>query len=182
MQASMQTRLRPARRTCFGAMTAETVAVIYVLLFFLLFPLLNLASLGVRYAFVMIAASDAAIQASLSTTFDIPNGTQPSAQTAASTAVTNTLAPLRGIHLTAVTTRILVTNLATDITTRTAAKLSAPANTSNNIYMLEPEVDATIDPLVTIPTGSFKIQGISAPFNVQVYSRKMAENPQGLNL
>ncbi|MBZ0189670.1 MAG: hypothetical protein K8F91_25710, partial [Candidatus Obscuribacterales bacterium] len=55
----MKTRLSSSKRTRTGAIAAEYVATLYVLLLFLAFPLLNLSSSGLRSFFLWFACNQA---------------------------------------------------------------------------------------------------------------------------
>ncbi len=166
-----------------GTTIAEIAPVIYFLFLVLVFPLLNLATIGLRYAFVVLAANEAALHASLSSTYSTDNGaTDPSATKVASNVVTKIFNTFSGIHMTNLTTRIVVTNVTTKATTRQATKLAAPADTNANLYMIEPEIVAQVDPLVTMPKSIYDIPGVTRAFDVRISARKVAENPQGLNL
>jgi hypothetical protein len=165
-----------------GYAIAEMPAVLYALFILMVFPLLDLAAITLRYAFCTLAVNEAAMDGATCKTFQTDSSaTEPSAQTAAGQSVDNVLAKWNGIVKTDFHTRLVVTQVSDGQTSRQETKLNDPADTNNFMYMIEPELKADVHPLVTVPFFGMDVPGLTGPIHVDVAARKYAENPQGLN-
>ena len=174
--------LRASRNRTRGYAIAESPAFLYVLFLGLTFPLVNLCTVGLRYSFLVIAAHESATQAALSRTFQQETSpTDPSAKTAAEQTAQLMTRSFDGVHLKNVTTRIEVTHIDTKAVVRTEDRLALPADTTNFMYMLETELAAQVNPLIAMDMKGIDIPGLTGPMQVSVCSRKLSENPQGLN-
>lgn len=165
-----------------GALAAELPLVLWALFILFLIPFIDLATVALRYTFVVAASRDAAFIAAKSKTFlsDI-SASQRSATHMADETARRTATAFSEITVRDVTTRILITNLTSRIITVSAVPLAVPANSSENLYEIEVTVNADINPLITF-NASFlpNVPGLSAPVNVSVSSRGFCESPQGL--
>jgi hypothetical protein len=171
------------QRSNKGSFIAETPTILWVLFVLVVFPLVDMATVALRYTFVLTASREAAMAASRAKTY-MANSTMSdlSAANAAAAAAYNAGSSFSGITITDVDTRILATNLATQSTTRRETVLTAPADTDNFLYAYETTVTADVQPLVTLGTNVFgRVPGLTAPITVAVTSQKICENTQGLN-
>ncbi len=188
------------RRRRNGALAAEYVTTLYVLFFFLVFPLLNYAVLGLRAFFLWFACNQAAMTGSKCRTLCQPitiGGVQYSG--AAPTAVAranNIAAAFPGIHwqqnepeiwvfvnqipgappTNGFPTSWQVTNIYTGPTMNGVPNL--------NSYIFEFRViirNAWIDPLIAVPWLN-NIPGLGSPVYLTVESSTQFENPPGLTM
>jgi hypothetical protein len=165
-----------------GYTIAEMPAVLYALFILMVFPLLDLAAITLRYAFVTLAVNEAAMDGATCKTFQSDSSaSEPSAQTAAGQSLDNVLAKWNGIEKTDFHTRLVITEVSNGNTNRQETKLDNPADTNNFMYMIEPELKADVHPLVTVPFFGLDVPGLTGPIHIDVTARKYAENPQGLN-
>jgi hypothetical protein len=168
-------------RQCGGQSIAELPAVLWVLFLMLTFPLLNLATVGLRYTFCTLAVQEAATEAAMSKTFYADAAANdPSARNAADSAVRRVLARFTGLTRQNFTLRLVTTNLDSGMTTRQETPLAQPADTNQNVYMMEPELVADVQPLVTMKLPGVDIPGLTSPLRADITARKYCENPQGL--
>lgn len=176
--------MRSNRRNRAGNAIADMPAVLWVLFVLILYPLLDLATVGMRYTFFLTTSREAAMAASRAKTFfaDL-SGTDKSARNAASSTANVTASRFSGLTVTSTTTSLLVTNLATNAVTRYTTPIATTSiDTASNLYSYEVTVAGMVAPLITfnIPVIS-NIPGLTAPMNVSITSQKMCENTQGLN-
>lgn len=171
------------KRNCRGSVIAETPGALWLLFVLFLVPFIDLATVMLRYTFVVSASRDAAHAASKAKTFSANlSTTDLSARNAADTTGRQTAAAFSEITVSSVTTAIVSTDLSTQVVTRRSTPLTAPADTSLYLYEYETTVSGQINPLITFTVGPFpSIPGLSAPVAVAVTSREFVENPQGLN-
>ncbi len=161
---------------------AELPLAMWILFVVLTIPMIDLATTSLRATFLVAATRDAAHWASRAETFQVPLGTNPSAQTAAPAQVANTVNSFTGVKVTNVTTNLISTNITTGKVTRQSTPLAQPADTNTNTYAIEVIVTAKVDPLIKFNTGLFNnMPGLSAPTTVTCTAQEFAEYPQGLN-
>ena len=166
-----------------GSSLAEAPAALWVAFLGLFFPLLCLATITLRYAFMMTASHEAAYQAAISKTFSTDiSATDLCAVNAANTTARSVAGNFSGISVTNVSTRIVQSDTQTDLTQVHESKLNTPADTARYIYIMETTVTGLVEPLISGHSGFGDIPGLTGPMQVQVTSKKLAENPQGLNL
>jgi Flp pilus assembly protein TadG len=161
---------------------AELPAVLWVLFCLLVFPLLDLASIGIRSAEVSMAAQCACQMASRAASFQSGVNGNKSAMEIAQAETDNLAKDYGGVHISKVTTTILVTNVDTRNVTVVDHALTSAANTADNIYQIHVEVTADVDPLIAIPYLPLKIGGITESMKVTCSDQQYAECPQGLNI
>ena len=182
----MRLRRWVGRKNSQGSAIAEAPAAIWLAIIGLFFPLFCLATCTLRYAFLETAAHQAVYDAALAKTFSTDvSATDLCAVNAAIQTANNVASSFNGITVQSISTRIIQADSQTPQIQVYTTKLSSPANTTRYVYVLETTVVGSIQPLVSTQTGLFKalsIPGLTAPMVVQATSRKMAENPQGLNL
>jgi len=139
-----------------------------------------------RFGFLWNAAREAALQAAQCQTFQNDSSIGVSAVNTADLWATKATAGFQGIAIVPpVNVYIVQTNVQSGATTRGTSRtaLSAAADTDNNIYDIQVEINGQIQPLVTVPFGGggINVPGLTAPFPVTVRSQYSAEVPQGLN-
>jgi hypothetical protein len=184
-------RLRTApnwhRRNASGQEIFDLSFALLLIIFVFFFPLLNFATIGLRYSFVMNAASLAARAAAQCKTFQQNSSTSDlSAVNTASNVVSQAVAAWSGIAVPSngVTTSIVTIPLAGGDISRQSTPLNQPANLSNNSYDVEVQIQAQLQPLITIP-GSIlnfgNIPGLTAPISIATRSDVAFESVQGLN-
>lgn len=169
-----------------GSLAAELPIALWALFMIITMPMINLATISLRSTFIVTASRDAAHSAARAKTFQTAiNASNPSATQLAQQAVDQDFQKFPGVHLTSVTTNIVTTSLATNvtpsITTRQSTPLSQPPDTSANTYSIEVIVRAQADPLVMCDATLIgRIPGLSAPVDFTCASREFCELPQGL--
>jgi Flp pilus assembly protein TadG len=169
---------RKMRHRKSGSFIAETPAILWVLFILVVFPMVDAATVALRYTFVLTASREAAMAASRAKTYMVNSSLSDlSASNAASATAYNVGSQFTGIKVTDVDTRIVSTNLSTQATTRQETVLTTPADTDNNLYSYETTITADVQPLVTLGSNVFgHLPGLTAPINVKVTSRKICEN------
>lgn len=176
--------MRSMRRNSRGNAIADMPAVLWVLFVLILYPLIDLATVGMRYTFMLTASREAAMAASRAKTyFADASGTDKSARNAAAAAAAETAQRFTGLNITNTTTSILVTDLATNSVTRFNAPIPISSiDTANNLYAYEVTVTGQVRPLLVFNGPVFgNIPGLTGPMNVAITSQKMCENTQGLS-
>lgn len=170
------------KRDYRGAVLVETPLALWILFVLFTVPFIDLASVMLRYTFVVSASRDAAHAAGKAKSFmNNLTASEPSAINLSKSAANTTASAFSEITVLNVSTKILITDILTRKTTTSAAPLSQPADTSANLYQFETTVEASINPLVPFAAGPMAgIPGLSAPIRVSVSSREFCENPQGL--
>ena len=164
---------RRSIRSHRGHFLAEVPGVIFMLLFFLVFPLMNMGSIALGYANLLQAAREGAHAAATAPAFSIViSGKQP-AIVVAPQAVNGVAAASNFSQVTSTNVDILRTHQTTGNVTRYPNKLPAPADTSTYIYNLEVAVNGSVSPL--LPYFGFET------FNVSVSANEFAEAPSGLD-
>lgn len=170
-------------RRKIGSTLIDTPAALWLLFVLFLVPMIDLATVFLRYTFMVAASRDAAHAAAKAKTFRTDISTsERSAINMASSAATATASSFREIRVDRVVTQMVITDLSNQAVTRRTTPLTAPADTGINLYEIETTVVGQINPLVNFTAGAFPgIPGLSAPVPVSVTSREFFENPQGLN-
>lgn len=178
------TRMR-RYRTRKGYTLAEAPAALWMTFVLLFFPLFCLVTCLIRYSFLLTAAHEAAYEAAISKTFSTDVSTTDLSATKTAQNIANNVAnSFSGVSVKTVNTRIVRSDTQTSSIQVYTTKLPQPADTSRYVYVMETTVDGSILPIIQgHSTGLFgTIPGLTAPMEVQATSRKVAENPQGLNL
>lgn len=162
---------------------AELPGVLWILLLVFTFPMLDLATITMRYGILVTASHDAVIQGARSKTFSQnPSSSELSAVNAADQNVRNFLRNFNGITIQQISTNILITNLTTNQISRQSTVLRSPADTSSNLYQIETTVTSDVYPILTLSNPTLRIPGLTAPMRLVTSSRTYCENPQGLTL
>ena len=170
----MKARFRINRHS--GSAIAEAPVALWFAILALFMPLLCLATITLRYAFVVTAAHEAAYQAAVSKTFSTDISTTDLCAINAADATAKKVAnSFSGISVNTVSTKIIQSDSQTNTL--------QVHETTRYVYLLETTIDGLVQPLILGHSGLFQdIPGLTGPMHVQVSSRKLAENPQGLNL
>lgn len=170
------------KRNCYGSLLVETPTVLWILFVLLTIPMVDLATVMIRYTFMVSASRDAAHAAGRAKSFmsDL-TATDPSAMSIANSAARATAGCFSEISVSDVTTRLLITDLDTRAVTVRTTPLTTPADTTEYLYEFETSVAGEINPLVPFLAGPLPgIPGLSAAVPVTVTSRSFCENSQGL--
>jgi Flp pilus assembly protein TadG len=160
-----------------GSTMADTPIALWLLFLGLMFPLMDLASITMRYTFLLAAARDGAFAGSREQTFTL-------ADAALKAKINQTAASFTGITVNNITTNVVTTNISSKAVTRQPTKLAAPANPTTNLYQIEAQVQGTIEPFINmggITSIVPNVPGVTAPVTTSVTCREYFENPQGLN-
>jgi len=166
-----------------GYVIAENASAIIVLFLGLLFPLIDLATAGLRYSLLMKAVHDGA-HASLSC-LSFSSGSSPSAVLdIVPVQITKSLLGVSGVTNTTTTVQIISSRISDGavIVNTPNQKLSAPADTLNYLYANQVTVKAQLAPFITY-TAPFlpSIPTLNAPFTTSISCQEISDNPQGLN-
>lgn len=175
MNKPLKTKLR--RQT--GNFLLEAPAVVWLILIVLCFPMVDYCSLGIRSALVFSACNQATLTSSKARSYEVGTTDAPSAKALALSTAQLCTAPWSGIHLISTTTKIVSTDINTQIQTKQSGKLTSPPNTADNTFQIEVTLTADVDPLINVPFFA-NIPGISAPYRMVVVQRNYFENSQGL--
>jgi hypothetical protein len=176
--------MKATRRKSTGNAIADMPGVLWVLFVLVLYPLIDLATVGLRYTFMLTTSREAAMSASRASTFFADaSASSKSARNSASAMANSTSARFNGLKVTGTTTNLLVTNLNTNTVTRYTTPIPANSiDTVDNLYSYEVTVNGTVMPLVCYVGPVFgNIPGLTGPMTVAITSQKMCENTQGLN-
>lgn len=169
-------------RTARGGLVLELGPTLWLLFLMLVFPLLDLGTVAMRYTFLLGASRDAAEVACTAKTFlaDFDATHQSAVNSAAARANAN-ISAFKGVKLISVQTNIVTTNLTTKKVTTQSTPLTAPADPSTNMYQIQVIVKAQAEPLIPYVDGLMpKIPGLSTPATFTVVSDEYCENTSGL--
>lgn len=166
-----------------GASIADLPAVMWLLFVVILYPLIDLATVGMRYTFMVTTSREAAMAASRGKTFFADSSASDlSAVHLASAMAANAASRFTGITLTSVSTDLVVTNLNTNAVTRQTTPLATQPDIDNFLYAYEVTVTGNVWPLLPFKGPVFSnIPGLTGPMTVSITTQKMCENTQGLN-
>jgi hypothetical protein len=150
-----------------------------ILLVLFLFPMLDLAVCGLRTTTVEAIARDAARVAGRAASFS----------SAKALAVNQAkLTESKSLAGTAIDTgNIVVTVISTPVvggkSTRTSSPLpSSGIDATANVYQIEVDIPASVQPLVTLSSNVFgSIPGLTVPMTVHAVGREFVEHPLGLS-
>ncbi len=175
----MKMLIRTNSRNRKGNFLAEAPGVIGLILLALFFPMVDYCSLGIRASLVFSACNQATLTASKARSYEVGSTDAPSAKDLAQSTAQLCSTPWQGIHLISTSTKIVTTNINTQVQTKQSGKLTSPPNTADNTFQLEVTLTADVDPLINVPFFA-NIPGISAPYRMVVVQRNYFENSQGL--
>lgn len=174
---------RIMRRRQSGTIMVDTPLTLWVLLVLFMFPMIDLAAIGIRYTFLLTSAREAVHQAARAKSFrtDIDTGNL-SAVNISQDEANRVAEKFSEIGIESVTTNIVITDIISRVVSRRSLPLAAPADTANNLYEIEVVIRGRINPLITFSAGLLPgIPGLSAAMPITIAAREFCEFPQGLN-
>jgi hypothetical protein len=182
----MKDKERKFNPRCRHGTTMAEMPVALWLMVLMCFPLMIIATSSLRFGFFWNAARETAMQAAKCQTFQTDSAVGISAVNAADAWAAKATTGFSGITITPpVNVYIIQTNVTSGVTTINPSrqKLVAAADTDNNIYDIQVEINGQVEPLIRVPMAGLAgpIPGITGPFPVVVKSQYTAEVPQGLN-
>ncbi len=174
--------MRSVRRK--GTTIAEMPLALWIILM-MCFCMLIVATESMRFGFFWNACREAAQQAAKSQTFLVDSAVGQSACNAATTWAGKATSSFTGITL---IQPVNVYILSTDVNSGSQTKglnrtpLTNAADTTNNIYDIQVELNGQIEPLIRFSQSFLgDVPGLTIPFAVTVKSQYTSEVPQGLN-
>jgi hypothetical protein len=187
------------RRNRKGALAAEYVATLYLLLMFIVFPMINYATVGLRAFFLWFACNEAVITAVKCRTFfqsvTIGGVLYPGAYVTAQSRAQQIQGVFPGIYWNNLPTNPEVDIIVTQIPGQPASVPAPPLKTvgptplgvghtpdsGSYVCSLRVSITGWVMPLIEIPW--FKnIQGLGGQMNLLVTSEGEFENPPGLQI
>ncbi len=154
---------------------------LFILFLLIFFPLVTLATTGMRYLFCVNAVHRAALAASLAQTFQTNrSSTNLSAVNLAQQVAAQNISAFTGITLMQTNTFIIITPDNGSAQTKQSVPLTTPANTTNNVYNVEVQLVASINPWIAGTFLHAQIPGLNAPFTITTVANVVFENTQGL--
>jgi hypothetical protein len=166
-------------RSQFGSAIIEAPFVLYIMLFFLFFPLINLGTVFIRMTMLYYADHTACSWAARARSFKAPINSDPTALQLAQAGSDSVIGLYTGIHVSDVDTLILITNINNQQQTVTDKPLTTPADISNYTYQVQVKTVGSADPIFFLPLP-FSIPGLNASLPVSFVDRAYFENPTGL--
>lgn len=163
---------------------ADAPLALWVVFICLTIPLIDLATVSLRSTLLVMVSREAANAAARCKTFKTSLGPdEPSSCDAASNRAYEIASKFSEIRVSDVKTYIVVTNIDSGSSTRQSSRLSQPADTAENLYLVEVEVSGQTSPLIPFSGGGLfgNVPGLTAPVSLTVASRQYHEYPQGLN-
>ena len=171
-------------RSSRGTTIAEMPLALWIIIM-MCFCMLILATESMRFGFFWNACREAAQQAAKCQTFLLNSSVGPSACNTASTWAQTASSSFTGITLVQpVNVYILSTNVISGVQTKNPSWTPLPvaADTTNNIYDIQVELNGQIAPLIAFSQSYFgNVPGLTVPFSITVRSQYTSEVPQGLN-
>jgi hypothetical protein len=173
------------QRSGRGTTMAEMPAALWLLIL-MAFPLIIVATSAMRFGFFWNACREAAMQAAKCQTFQTDSAVGISSINTADSWAAKAASGFSGITIVPpVNVYILQTNVVSGTTTKHTNRtaLAAAADTDNNIYDIQVELNGQIEPLFRVPFAGIAgpIPGLTGPYPVVVRSQYTSEVPQGLN-
>lgn len=153
------------------------------LIILMCFPMLMLATTTLRFGFFWNACREAAQRAASCPTFLNDTGLGVSACNTADFWVNKATSSFSGISVVSTNVYILQTDVNNGTCTKSANRtpLVNPADTTNNIYDIQVEINGQVDPLIPFISSMGSVPGLTGPFPVTVKSQYNCDVPQGLN-
>ena len=164
-----------------GNAAAELPIALWIILFVLIFPLLNLSTIGLRIPFMYWAVHNGCILGAKARSFQVPLNGQPSAVQLAQHGVDRVLQSFSGIHAHPVATNIVITDIKTHSKTLVPGPLADAADVNSYTYQLQVTVGASVDPIIVCPFP-ISVPGLTEPINLTFSDRQFVENPAGLSI
>jgi hypothetical protein len=169
-----------------GAIIEENVAALYLLFIFLFFPMLDLASMGLRAFFLWFACEQAAMAGSKGTiwsTNNYANNYYTSIQTQTTSTANSVVNIFTGIQVTSGPTLTVIAQAIPNsgaTTTVWTPSTSTFLDKSLYIPILQVSMTGTVQPFIIIPFIP-NVPGLNTPFTMTVCSQQQIENPTALS-
>jgi len=177
----MKARVQIRRQT--GSFLLEGPLALWILFVILLFPLVNLCTIGIRSTFLWCATHDATIYAARAMSFQTSVNGQPTAADLAELEAVRTATAFSGVHITNVQTQIVITDNQSFAQTVQSTPLATPADTSDFSYQIQVAVTGNVDPFMPYVLGWFgSVPGLTKSYQVTFVDRQFCETPQGLSI
>lgn len=165
-----------------GSSLAELGPALFLVFIILIFPMGTLASIGLRYSFLIMTVRGAAREAAKCKQFQADaNAYQISAKNASAQTVARYLQRFGGINVTNNRTYIQIYNK----TSQNITFSDVPLNTIDeqaNVYNIGVALTAQVEPLFRNSSAKWgTVPGLTAPFPITAVAAAVAENPSGLN-
>ncbi len=164
-----------------GNVMIELPFALWIFFFVFLYPMIDLATIGLRTTFLYAAAHAAAWEAARAHTFLTSADNQKPAVQLASDTANSVISLFGGVTIKSIQTTIITTSIGSYAATRQTTPLSAPADVSQNIYQIQVGVTAAVNPLILWKTGTASIPGLTAPMLLTFSDCQYCENTQGLD-
>lgn len=170
------------KRSKSGSTLLEVPVSLWMVFVVFFMPFIAMGSITLRATLLSLSVHDAIQAAAKARTFNQDSADGKSAKTIAREVFETHTKAFPGLNSSGFDLDIIQTNFTSGQTTRSEDTLTAPANTSTNVYQIEGSAIATIEPLIPFnPNILGSIQGLTEPISVNFTSRQMFENAQGLN-
>jgi len=175
-------------RSCRAAIIEENVAALYLLFLFLFFPMLDLATMGLRAFFLWFACEQAAMAGAKGTVWSntaYPNNYYTCIQTQAQSAATSFVNMFSGITVTSGPNLVVIAQAIPNTSAATINPYTPSPSTylDKSLYVpiLQVTMTGTVQPFIVIPFIPMSIPGLNAPFTMTVMSEQQIENPTALS-
>ncbi len=179
---NQKTKQQSKQRSSRGSSLLEVPVSLWMVFVVFFMPFLAMGSITLRATLLSLSVHDAIQAAAKARTFNADSADGKSAKTIAREVFEAHTKAFPGLNLSGFDLDIIQTNFTNGQITRSEDTLTAPANTSTNVYQIEASAIATIEPLIPLNRNIVgSIQGLTEPINVNFTSRQMFENAQGLN-
>jgi hypothetical protein len=166
-----------SNRLSKGSMICELPIALMLFLLLLAFPLMDLCTIGMRLSLVYFTARSAAQEANKQKTFTA--GKEKAVERAVQLAST-----YAGVDVAAGNVEFAVCTIPMDdrgATSRSTSVLSA-INTADNVYQVEVQLTAQVEPLVRFTNLLGSIPGLTDPITVTLVGREHCEHPAGMTI
>ena len=171
-----------------GAIVEENIAVIYLLLFFLCFPMIDLAMIAVRTFFLWFACEQGAMAGAKGTvwsTSTYKNNYYTCIQTQAINTANKVISMFSGVTVTSGPTLTVIAQAIPNTSGATINPYSPSTSTylDKSLYvpLLQVSMTGKVQPFITIPFIPGNIPGLNAPFTINVSSEQQIENITALS-
>jgi hypothetical protein len=187
-------RKKIKNRTCYGAITEEVIVTLWVLFLFLFFPMVDLATIGLRAFFFWFSCEQAAMagakgsvwstNAYISANHLYSSTYYTSIQTQAINTANTWVQMFSGIQMTGSPILTVypqpITNSGAGSLTNYTPTIGSVLDKSQYIPILQVTMAGYIEPFITIPFIPAQIPGLNAKFPLIVKASQVIENIDAL--
>jgi hypothetical protein len=181
---SLSTSRRTLKQSQVGRSAAALIQVstiLYILFAVLFLPLVTVCTTGMRYLYCLHTVHKAAVAASLAQTFQTNNSdTDLSSINLAQQVVGQDITPLSGISMLQTNTFIVTTPGDGSAQTKQDMPLARPAQPGTNVYDVEVQLVANIQPLIAKNFLNARIPGLNTPITITTSAKEPFQNTLGL--